>query len=270
MTLLPLVVSPDELAAENDKTVRLLDLRATDVFLDGHLPTAIPAAASLLNRSDPPVGGLLPEVDEINRLLADSGIHPGDHIVAYDNGAAVQAARLIWVLHAFGYTRCSWLNGGFEAWNKAGFGTECGPVNPVKGSLRLTRVADNVISTDQLMNELGDSALAIIDTRTAGEYAGTDVRSARGGHVPGARHQNWVDLFGPDKCLRSDRDLLADFTAIGVAPNKKIIVYCQTHQRSSVTYVVLKHLGFQHVRALDGAWSSWGNRSDTPKESAVS
>ncbi|MEE9320588.1 MAG: rhodanese-like domain-containing protein [Granulosicoccus sp.] len=265
MTLLPLVVSPTDLVTANNKPVKLLDLRATEAFLDSHLPAAVSADAALLNRSNPPAGGLLPEEQTVNRLLAEAGIHSGDHIVAYDTGAATQAARLIWVLHAFGFTQCSWLNGGFEAWQHAGLATESGSSEPAVGSLRLTRVADNQISVEQLMAELADPALSIVDTRTAAEYAGTDIRSAKGGHVPGAQHFDWNDLFGPDKRLRDDKDLLAEFAAIGVAAGKKTVVYCQTHQRSAVTYVVLKHLGFLHIRALDGAWSNWGNRHDTPK-----
>jgi len=61
-----------------------------------------------------------------------------------------------------------------------------------------------------------------------------------------------------------------DFTDAGIDKDAKIIVYCQSHQRSAVSYVALKHLGFNNVRAIDGAWSSWGNRDDVPgyRESA--
>ena len=46
----------------------------------------------------------------------------------------------------------------------------------------------------------------------------------------------------------------------------EIVVYCQTHHRSSHTFMVLRHLGYERVRGYPGAWSDWGNRQDTPVE----
>jgi len=53
---------------------------------------------------------------------------------------------------------------------------------------------------------------------------------------------------------------------IGVTPDKEIVVYCQTHHRSSHSYVMLKHLGYPHVRGYAGAWSEWGNDPELPIE----
>ena len=66
--------------------------------------------------------------------------------------------------------------------------------------------------------------------------------------------------------LRDDSALEAQLKALGVGADDSVVVYCQSHQRSAVTYVALKNLGFEHVRAIDGAWSAWGNRTDTPLE----
>ena len=60
--------------------------------------------------------------------------------------------------------------------------------------------------------------------------------------------------------LRNDLDRL------GVTPDRQIITYCQTHHRSSLIYVVLKHLGYDKVKGYPGSWSDWGNRQDTPVE----
>jgi len=50
----------------------------------------------------------------------------------------------------------------------------------------------------------------------------------------------------------------------GITPEKEVIVYCHTHHRSSHTYIMLKHLGYERVRAYAGSWSEWGNRPDAP------
>jgi thiosulfate/3-mercaptopyruvate sulfurtransferase len=53
---------------------------------------------------------------------------------------------------------------------------------------------------------------------------------------------------------------------VGATPDREVIAYCQTHHRSSHTYVVLKSLGFTRIKGYPGAWSEWGNLPDTPIE----
>ncbi len=115
------------------------------------------------------------------------------------------------------------------------------------------------------MSELNTAELGILDVRSAAEYDGTDIRSAMGGHVPGARHLEWTELLDQNGRLLEDEELRAKLAPLDLPEDGIVVVYCQTHQRSAVTYVALKHLGYTDVRALDGAWSNWGNRSDTPK-----
>ena len=280
---LPLVVNPAEIqAVTGDPSLRLIDVRKEESRETGHLAGAVAINPALLNRGDPPAAGLLPDMISINRLLAELGIHAGEHLVAYDDGApgSNSAARLIWVLHAYGYTACSWLNGGMNAWRAAGLPVATRPVlhealaslhdsTAANSTLKLTRHGENLLTCDNLLSMLNDPSVAILDVRTAAEYAGKDVRANMGGRVPGARHYEWTRALDEHGRLRTDEELSSELQALGITPDKTIVVYCQSHQRSSLTYVMLKHLGFKDVRALDGAWSSWGNRDDMPKETTV-
>jgi len=243
----------------------LVDLRSAEAYAAGHIPGAVHANAALLNRSEPPVGGLMPEQESVNAFLSSIGATLGDQIIAYDGGRETPAARLMWVLDAYGYEVGSWLSGGFNAWQAAGHpvSTDASVVTP--GDLSLSLIGDNVISAEGLMEELGSESLKILDVRSAAEYAGTDVRSEFGGHVPGAVHLEWTEQLDEQGQLLDTTRLLEQVQHAGAGKDDTVIVYCQTHQRSAVTYVALKHLGFSDVRALDGAWSNWGNRKDTPK-----
>jgi len=97
---------------------------------------------------------------------------------------------------------------------------------------------------------------------------GSSVLAARGGHIPGAVNMDWVLAMDKarDLRLRSPEELRRMLERRGVTPDKEVIVYCQTHHRSSHTYVMLKSLGYPRIRGYPGAWSAWGNRRDTPVE----
>lgn len=247
--------------------MRLVDLRSAEDYAAGHIPGAAHGNAELLNRVEPPMGGLMPEAEAVNSFLQSIGANLGDHIVAYDAGNATQAARLMWVLDAYGYQVGSWLSGGFAAWTDAGYAVTEEATQPGHGDLTLSFIGDNVVSADDLLAMLAIPNVKVLDVRSAAEYLGSDIRSAAGGHVPGAIHQEWTRQLGADGRLLDDGSLQQQLQALDIKSSDTVIVYCQTHQRSAVTYVALKHLDFEDVRALDGAWSNWGNRGDMPKES---
>jgi len=53
---------------------------------------------------------------------------------------------------------------------------------------------------------------------------------------------------------------------LGLSKDKQIATHCQSHHRSSFTYMVAKILGYKHIRGYDGSWSEWGNLEHTPIE----
>ena len=167
-----------------------------------------------------------------------------------------------------GHRRHSLLNGGFAAWDDLELPVADAPAPPTPTSYRASVTGEGVIDIEGVLSGIGNDGVLLLDVRSAPEYRGDDRRAHRGGHIPGAVHFEWseaIDLLDNGR-LRSRRELLARLEAIGVTPNKAIVPYCQTHHRSSHTYVLLKHLGFPDVRAYAGSWSEWGNAQDVPVE----
>ncbi|MCW8909638.1 MAG: rhodanese-like domain-containing protein, partial [Gammaproteobacteria bacterium] len=100
------------------------------------------------------------------------------------------------------------------------------------------------------------------------EYDGSKKFAERGGHIPGAIHFEWTDGMDRQRNYRllADDELKSKLNALGLTEDKEIIVYCQTHHRSALSYFMLKQLGYEKVRGYPGSWSEWGNRMDTPVE----
>ncbi len=265
---LPLVAEINDLPRPAPNNIKFVDARKEEDFNKGHITGAIRIDPSLLSKVVKPIGGLLPDTVGAAAIAETLGLKADEHLVIYDNGAETAAARLIWVLHAYGFYSVSWLNGGFKAWQAAGLdiSTKANPLTHSTPSVKLEFKQTNVFSVDEYKELLNDERFVPLDVRSAAEFNGTDVRSARGGHVPNAKHCEWTSVFNADGKLKDDdtlRHMLQDLT---LNTDKHVVVYCQTHQRSAVTYVVLKHLGYENVSAIDGAWSAWGNRDDVPIE----
>ncbi len=260
------VLPPEAAAGHVAAGALVVDLSKPEVFAQGHVPGAVPVAYASLVRAEPPVGGLLPTDDALSALFSDIGLTPGRAVIAYDDEGNGRAGRLVWTLAAVGHTAAAILDGGHAAWLEAGLDSEreSRAVMATRYAARAT--GDAVADREWLLAHLHDPRVALVDTRSAAEYRGEDVRAARGGHIPGAVSFDWVRAMDPQRhrrVLPRDR-LLDELAAIGVTPDKEVVAYCQTHHRSSHTFVVLKALGFAQVRGYPGAWSDWGNAPDTP------
>jgi thiosulfate/3-mercaptopyruvate sulfurtransferase len=213
--------------------------------------------------------GLVPETDQLNKLMSQIGATPDSHIVAYDDEGGGKAARLLYTLDIMGHKHYSLLNGGLHAWANEGHPLEATAntreASQYQASLNEAPVATRQYIVDQLKND----AVQIIDARSEGEFTGVRKMAQKGGHIPGAVNIEWLMLMDRQKNLRmkSDEELINLLNQFGISPDKTTIVYCQTHHRSALTYVALKHLGFQDVKGYPGSWSDWGNHPDTPVES---
>ena len=64
--------------------------------------------------------------------------------------------------------------------------------------------------------------IAILDTRSEGEYLGTHVRAARGGAIPGAIHIEWTDNLAADGKFKSNAELKAMYDKAGITPDKEV------------------------------------------------
>ncbi|HET9457317.1 MAG TPA: rhodanese-like domain-containing protein, partial [Candidatus Limnocylindrales bacterium] len=60
------------------------------------------------------------------------------------------------------------------------------------------------------------------------------------------------------------------YAAKGITPDKDVIAYCRSGERSSHRWFVLHELlGFERVRNYDGSWTEWGSMVAMPIEKQV-
>ena len=122
------------------------------------------------------------------------------------------------------------------------------------------------ILADEIIQNLDKSDFAIWDARSPGEYSGDIIRSSRGGHIPNAINLEWTELMDRDNNLRIRQDAQQILDNLGLTKEKQIATHCQSHHRSSFTYMVARILGYSEIRGYDGSWAEWGNLEYTPVE----
>ena len=111
----------------------------------------------------------------------------------------------------------------------------------------------------------GVDALTLIDARSPAAFLGetSAADGLRRGHIPGALNVSWRENFveNPYRVFRSTADLDALYTANGVGRDHRTVVYCRTGMEATVSYFVLRYLGYD-VALYDGSFSEWSRNPD--------
>jgi thiosulfate/3-mercaptopyruvate sulfurtransferase len=264
-----LLVDPSALAHElqtGDTRILLLDGRPAEAFAAGHLAGAVHLdlfGISLIDTDPAPLTSFLWIIEH---LLASRGVGADRRLVVYDANSGIRAARAFWFCEYFGHPDVRVLDGGFEAWVRAGLPVSTTAEVPVSTSWTGARVADRVATWQDVYDRLDRAEAVILDTRSDGEYCGTTVRAKRGGAIPGAVHIEWTKNLRTDGTFKPAAELRTMYEAAGVTPEREVITYCQGGYRAAHTYLALRLLGYPRVRTYLGSWKEWGDRDDLPIE----
>lgn len=255
----------------DDPNVRLLDVSNNlEAFETGHLPGAqyVDWQADLTNPDDPVRGQILTR-EALSDLLSRLGVENDDTIVVYDNTSNLFSTRAYWALKYYQHEDVRVYNGGTKKWTADGRDLVT-DVAPATASQYVAGEPDPAIRTtwEYVVEHVDDPTTLFCDARGPKEFTGTDVRSAQGGHIPGAINVEWSTAVNPDGTFREAEALAELYQEAGFTPDKEIITYCQTGVRGAHSWFVLKELlGYPNVRNYDGSWEEYGNNTESPIES---
>ena len=242
----------------------VLDVRPAEQFARGTIPGAVHLdlwGVSLVDTDPAPLRAFL---WMIHHQFVLRGVDASRPVVICDEQSGLRAARAFWFLEYFRHPDVRVLDGGWAAWLRADGPIDRAPVAPTASSWPEAEDASRLATWREVLAGVGNPAVAMLDTRTDGEYLGTLVRAKRGGAVPGAIHIEWTHNLSPDGTFKAAGELQAMYTAAGVTSDRTVLTYCQGGYRAAHSYLALRLLGYPDVRSYLGSWKEWGDRDDLP------
>lgn len=197
-----------------------------------------------------------PGSEQVARVMSAAGIGPGVRVVAYDDQAGAMAARLWYLLRAYGHDAVAVLDGGLAKWTAEGRAVETSSVTPPAASFVARPRAGWVLDKAAMVRE-GPRSL-VLDARAGERYRGeSEPIDPRGGHIPGARSAPYRDNLTamPIPVFRAAGELRARYEGLG-AHREEPIVYCGSGVTACHDLLALELAGLRG-RLYAGSWSEW-------------
>ncbi len=241
---------------------------AKALYAERRIPGAIFFDIDEISDTDSPLPHMLPAPEKFASRMKKRGIGDGTRVVVYDNHGIFSAARVWWTFRVMGHEDVVVLDGGFPAWERAGFEIETGPPTQRMERHFTPRVrSDLVRSLNDVRRTIEDKRVPVLDARPAPRFRG-DVAEPRAGlksgHMPGALSVPSGSLTNEDGSLKSSADLQAIFDKVGADVSHGAVCTCGSGITAAIIALALARLGHWDAAVYDGSWAEWGSRDDTP------
>ncbi len=223
-----LLAETDWLAGRlSDPTVRVVDARSDEDYARGHIPGAVHLDGYSLGGLR--TGSEMPQPEAFAHLVGALGIDEHTKVVVYDAGGPPTAGVVVWAFLYYGHPDTRLLDGGLTKWTAEGRPlSNDAPAHEPRAFV--ARLAEGVYcSLDQAKASVDDDGVVFWDVRSVGEFEGTTKgwnAPPRLGHLPGAIHLDWAELFDSDNgTLKPAAELTTLLGARGITPEATVVAY---------------------------------------------
>lgn len=259
----------------------VVDCRKLEEYAKGHIPGSISLGKNCKDALRDATSRVFTSASKYDSLLGKAGIGNNTHVVLYGeikSKSLDDASVGFWIFEYLGHTdKVHVLNGGLEAWTKAGKKLDTQPVIKPATTFKSKIVKSRIATTEEILKIARGQVkgVQLVDSRTKKEYEGEDIRSIRGGRIPNCTlnvsHNDTYDAV-KDPATGKDKSLgTLSYEKVAKAyekldKNKRTIAYCQTGSRSTLTYLELRMLGFKDPANYDDSWIIYGANEKFPAE----
>jgi len=201
----------------------------------------------------------LPDPEAIAAKLSACGITSEGPsptlIVAYDDSRFAFAARFWWLLRYLGHAQVVVLDGGFQAWQDAGYPVSTERPSAQPGVFVPRPRAEMLVSKQEVEARKDQPGVVLVDSREGDRYRGErEPIDPIAGHIPGAVNYPWQAVSDAQGCVLPVEEQRRRWAE--VQPAQEIQVYCGSGVTACVNLLSLELAGLTG-KLYAGSWSDW-------------
>ncbi len=240
---IPVICDADTLRTLIRKgTVRVVDVRKSEDYLQEHIPTAVSLPLARLLENDVP--------QKVIDILQNLGISDKMPVVIYDDTFGALAARVAWTFQYAGHSNTGLLEMTFSHWKDLGLETEykANTFAKTEHSINVNHDiyadASYVEATKEQPNKI------LVDSRERLNFL-TE-------HIPGATNIPYTMLGSNGNIFRRPEEIKRFIENRGISVDSEIVTYCgSVGTLSGLTYYALKMAGVKNVKLYSKSFKEW-------------
>lgn len=206
-----------------------------------------------------------PSLEEFKASLNNFNVNWSKPIVIYDRENHIWAARLFWVLKAFGHKNVRVLNGGFKHWQAHKLALAEGHEQSVfKANYSEINFDPNYFADLYDVKHIVEepSPVQLLNVLRPVVFSGKEKRYARAGHIPKSINIPFAEFLNADGTFKTS---IHTFGArFGLNLTREIIIYCGSGITASGAALALLQAQAKSVKIYDGSMSEWSAQPDLP------
>ena len=208
----------------------------------------------------------LPEPSAFARRMAALGVGNHSQVVAYDASGGPYAARLWWMLRWAGHDAVAVLDGGWDAWTKAGYPVTAQVPAPAQGAFVPAWRPGLVLDIVHVVASAATGRPRLVDARSADRFRGeNETLDPVAGRIPGAGNRFYRENLGPDGRFKEAAVLRQELSALlGASEPTEIAHYCGSGVTACHNLLAMEVAGLSGSRLYPGSWSEWCSDSSRP------
>ncbi|MBB5216858.1 rhodanese-like domain-containing protein [Parapusillimonas granuli] len=208
----------------------------------------------------------LPERRDFAALMRSQGLTRQSQVVVYDAGNGMFAAHLWWLLRWLGHEHVRVLDGGWNAWLKAGGEVETGERAPsvteaqALQSLGLPpQPAMPTVDAQAVLANISQPSFTLLDARTAERYRGeNEPIDPVAGHIPGALNRPSTENLQEDCRFKPAERLRQEYLALlGGRKPEQVVHQCGSGITACHNLFAMELAGLGGSALYHGSWSEW-------------
>ena len=243
-------------------------------YKKGHIPGALHVDTSsvesepIWNISDPKV---------VEKGMLDLGVTKDKTVIIYGNDISA-ASRVAYAYLWAGVDNVKVLNGGIDAWKKAGYKTETTveKATPAKDfGTTVPAHPEYLMSIETVQDKLkNDKNFRLVSIRSKEEFDGKtsgysyidragEPKGAVWGHA-GSDPYNMQDYLHKDGTVITADEMEKLWSDSNLNKSNELSFYCGTGWRAAVPWLIAYDAGWEGMTVYDGGWNEWQMNNNLP------
>lgn len=282
--IVPAVVVKDVLdgktpeTLDKNKKVKIVEAswgEEKETYLKGHVPTAVHINTDSI---EPPPSWMLDSDENLKKFALDYGFTKNDCVIVTGKDP-MASYRIAVVLRYIGIEDVRVLNGGNDAWTRAGYELETKSNAKTTGEDFGGEIPGNpdLIDTQtELKEALKNTNTTLVDNRSWDEYIGKISGYSyhdKKGRIPGAVYGyagttsvTLEDYRNIDNTMRNADEIKELWNSSNINTNNHLIFMCGSGWRAAEVLTYSNIMGYDNTSLYSDGWIGWSNNSENPTE----